>query len=167
MKLRSILAVSALFLAVPSAAHAGKSKCKNKNAKPANSNRAYDAPAKSDDHWICVHKTKYYKKNVKCSGDYKLEGAECKKWKSAKNKCKAGQKICDNSYCVGALKKCKKSNKKGTPSTTCTGAGWRASSGKCVKTKKATDQRCPAGWFKAKFGPDHPKTSKLYCKTTA
>lgn len=160
--MKIFLMVFAFCMAAPTTASAVVSKCKNSKARVQYTNGNATAPSNSHNNYICVHKSKYYKKNAKCPSGYSLSGNACQKTKAAKKKCAFGQKICSNSYCVGALKACKRSNKKGTPTTTCTGSGWRASDGKCVKTTSASDQRCPVGWFKAKFGPDH---SKSYCKT--
>ena len=155
-----------MLLMVPVAAQAGKSKCSNKNAMVINTNSTYTGRvgAHMQDHWICAHKTAQYGVKTNCTSGYKLESGTCKDYKAKKKSCKFGQKLCSNSYCVASLKKCKSSNKKGSPSSTCTGTGWKSSGSQCVRTKTPTDNKCPVGWFKAKFGPS---SGKLYCKTSA
>jgi len=163
-KLSIAFAALAGFLFMPLAANAGKSKCSNKNAEPVYTNSSFSAPSSKQDHWICAHKTKFYQTKKSCPKDYSLSGTTCKQTKSATKKCPTGQKVCSSSYCVASLKKCKTSNKKGNASNTCTGSGWKTNGSKCEKTKSATDIKCPAGFFKAKFGPS---SGKFYCKTTA
>jgi len=143
---------------MPLAANAVIKSCKNSDAKKYVVNQ-------SNGDYICVHKTKYYYKDNKCASGYQLVGTKCKKYESAVKKCKVGQKLCSNSYCVGSLKTCKTKNKKGNPSLTCTGSGWRSEGSRCAKTKEASDTKCPVGWFKTNYKPSSNISNKFYCKT--
>ena len=164
MRFLLISLFSLIFL--PLSANAVVQPCKNKSAKQVHTNATGTAASNSKSGpYICVHTSKYYYEDNKCSSGYKLEGTKCKKYKAKSKSCKVGQKLCSNSYCVGALKACKSSNKKGSPSSTCTGAGWREDGSQCSMTKDATDTKCPVGWFKAAFGPSSSNSKKFYCKT--
>ena len=154
-----LLSLFSLFI-LPLAANAEIKPCKNNNAKP--------YQTKADGTYICVHKHKYYVKDNKCPSSYQLVGTKCKRYKSATKKCTTGQKVCgsgNNSYCVDALKACKSSNKKGTPSITCTGSGWRADGNRCSKSKEAKDTKCPTGFFKTNYKPSSSHPNQFYCKT--
>lgn len=152
----------------PLTANAVAHDCTNKNAKRVFTNRTGSQAANSDSgHHICVHKTKYFIKDTKCPKGYSESGNTCKKTTEPKKKCAVGKKLCSNSYCVGALKACKTSNKSGMPNLNCS-TGYRLSGNSCIKTKNPIkdNTKCPFGWFKAKFGPDAKNKNKFYCKTT-
>jgi len=121
------------------------------------------ASSTKTDHKICVHPSKYFIKGTKCPTGYSMSGSICKKTTSPQKKCAFGKKLCSNSYCVGALKACKSSNKSGLPNLSCP-SGYRLSGSSCIKTTSPikNNVKCPVSYFKAKFGPS---ANKFYCKT--